>query len=149
VSFAAITLRVASQRMFIVVRAYSVIDSVRKLLDTSSMRRAWRCCCCCCSGQCYQEKRTRCENVTSPSENTNIPFRSRHRYITTFQSACQPFHSLPVRCEHAVGLLPSSKNVCYVVEYRELCLQQLPDLQLSSRRRHRTPISHLQSTILQ
>jgi hypothetical protein len=35
VSFAAITLSVASQRVFIVV-AYFVIDSVRKLLDTPS-----------------------------------------------------------------------------------------------------------------
>jgi hypothetical protein len=35
VSFAAITLCVASQRVFIVV-IYFVIDSVRKLLDTSS-----------------------------------------------------------------------------------------------------------------
>jgi hypothetical protein len=36
VSFAAITLRVASQRVFIVVVVYFVIDSVRKLLDTPS-----------------------------------------------------------------------------------------------------------------
>jgi hypothetical protein len=36
VSFAAITLCVASQRVFIVVIAYFVIDSVRKLLDTPS-----------------------------------------------------------------------------------------------------------------
>jgi hypothetical protein len=36
VSFAAITLRVASQRVFIVVSVYFVIDSVRKLLDTAS-----------------------------------------------------------------------------------------------------------------
>jgi hypothetical protein len=35
VSFAAITLSVASQRVFIVV-VYFVIDSVRKLLDTPS-----------------------------------------------------------------------------------------------------------------
>jgi hypothetical protein len=35
-SFAAITLCVASQRVFIVVRVYLVIDSVRKLLDTPS-----------------------------------------------------------------------------------------------------------------
>jgi hypothetical protein len=35
VSFAAITLCVASQRVFIVV-VYFVIDSVRKLLDTTS-----------------------------------------------------------------------------------------------------------------
>jgi hypothetical protein len=34
VSFAAITLCVASQRVFIVVSVYFVIDSVRKLLDT-------------------------------------------------------------------------------------------------------------------
>jgi len=34
-SFAAITLRVASQRMFIVI-VYFVVDSVRKLLDTPS-----------------------------------------------------------------------------------------------------------------
>jgi hypothetical protein len=34
VSFAAITLCVASQRRFIVVSVYFVIDSVRKLLDT-------------------------------------------------------------------------------------------------------------------
>jgi hypothetical protein len=33
VSFAAITLFVASERAFIVVRAYFVTDSVRKLLD--------------------------------------------------------------------------------------------------------------------
>jgi hypothetical protein len=37
-SFAAITVCVASQRVFIVVRLYFVIDSVRKLLDTSSYR---------------------------------------------------------------------------------------------------------------
>jgi hypothetical protein len=36
VSFAAITLCVASQRMFIVVSVYFVIDSVWKLLDTPS-----------------------------------------------------------------------------------------------------------------
>jgi hypothetical protein len=36
VSFAAITLCVASQRVFIFVVVYFVIDSVRKLLDTSS-----------------------------------------------------------------------------------------------------------------
>jgi hypothetical protein len=36
VSFAAITLCVASQRLFIVVRVYFVIDSLRKLLDTPS-----------------------------------------------------------------------------------------------------------------
>jgi hypothetical protein len=40
VSSAAITLCVASQRMFIVVSVYFVIDSVRKLLDTFSYRRA-------------------------------------------------------------------------------------------------------------
>jgi hypothetical protein len=34
VSFAAITLCVASQRVFIVIVVYFVIDSVRKLLDT-------------------------------------------------------------------------------------------------------------------
>jgi hypothetical protein len=36
VSFAAITLCVASQRVFIVVSLYFFIDSVRKLLDTPS-----------------------------------------------------------------------------------------------------------------
>jgi hypothetical protein len=36
VSFAAITLCVASQRVFIVVRVYFVIDLVRRLLDTPS-----------------------------------------------------------------------------------------------------------------
>jgi hypothetical protein len=35
-SFAAITLRVASRRVFVVVSVYFVIDSVRKLLDTLS-----------------------------------------------------------------------------------------------------------------
>jgi hypothetical protein len=35
-SFAAISLYVASQRVFIVVSIYFVIDSVRKLLDTPS-----------------------------------------------------------------------------------------------------------------
>jgi hypothetical protein len=35
-SFAAITLCVASQRVFIIVVVYFVIDSVRKLLDTPS-----------------------------------------------------------------------------------------------------------------
>jgi hypothetical protein len=35
-SFATITLCVASQRVFIVVSVYFVIDSVRKLLDTPS-----------------------------------------------------------------------------------------------------------------
>jgi hypothetical protein len=34
VSFAAVTLCVASERVFIVVSVYFVIDSVRKLLDT-------------------------------------------------------------------------------------------------------------------
>jgi hypothetical protein len=34
VSFAAITICVASQRMFIVVTVYFVVDSVRRLLDT-------------------------------------------------------------------------------------------------------------------
>jgi hypothetical protein len=36
VSFAVITLCVASQRVFTVVNVYFVIDSVRKLLDTHS-----------------------------------------------------------------------------------------------------------------
>jgi hypothetical protein len=36
VSFAAITLCVASQRVFIVVVVYFVIDSVRELLETHS-----------------------------------------------------------------------------------------------------------------
>jgi hypothetical protein len=36
VSFAAVTLFVASQRVFIVVGVYFVIDSVRKLLGTPS-----------------------------------------------------------------------------------------------------------------
>jgi len=36
VSFASITLCVTSQRVFIVVSLYFVIDSVRKLLDTPS-----------------------------------------------------------------------------------------------------------------
>jgi hypothetical protein len=36
VSFAAITLCVASQRVFVVFVAYFVIDSVRKLFDTPS-----------------------------------------------------------------------------------------------------------------
>jgi hypothetical protein len=40
VSFAAITLCVASQRVFIVL--YFVIDSVRKLLDTLSYGENWR-----------------------------------------------------------------------------------------------------------
>jgi hypothetical protein len=40
VSFAAITLCVASQRVFIVINVYFVIDSIRKLLDTSSHARA-------------------------------------------------------------------------------------------------------------
>jgi hypothetical protein len=38
VSSAAITLCVVSQRAFIVVNAYFVVDSVRKLLDTLSYR---------------------------------------------------------------------------------------------------------------
>jgi hypothetical protein len=38
VGFAAITLCVASQRVFIVVSVYVVIDSVRKLLDQSDVR---------------------------------------------------------------------------------------------------------------
>jgi hypothetical protein len=36
VSFAAITLCVASQRVFIIIVVYFVIDSVRKLSDTPS-----------------------------------------------------------------------------------------------------------------
>jgi hypothetical protein len=36
VNFAAITLCVASQRMFIVIVVYFVLNSVRKLLDTPS-----------------------------------------------------------------------------------------------------------------
>jgi len=39
VSFAAVTLRVASQGVFIVVIVYFVIESVRKLLDTHSYVR--------------------------------------------------------------------------------------------------------------
>jgi hypothetical protein len=39
VNFAAITLFVASQRVFVVVSVYFVIDSVRKLLDTPSYIR--------------------------------------------------------------------------------------------------------------
>jgi hypothetical protein len=38
VSFATVTLCVASQRVFIVVSVYLVIDSVRKLLDTTSYK---------------------------------------------------------------------------------------------------------------
>jgi uncharacterized protein HemY len=40
VSFAAIALYVASQRVFIVV-VYFIIDSVRKLLDTPSYMDGW------------------------------------------------------------------------------------------------------------
>jgi hypothetical protein len=36
VNFAAVTLYIASQRVFIAAVVYFVIDSVRKLLDTSS-----------------------------------------------------------------------------------------------------------------
>jgi hypothetical protein len=39
VSFAAVTLSVASQRVFIVVIVYFVIDSVRKLLDKPSYEK--------------------------------------------------------------------------------------------------------------
>jgi hypothetical protein len=42
VSFAAITLCVASQRVFIVAVVYFGIDSVRKLLDTPSYRQTDR-----------------------------------------------------------------------------------------------------------
>jgi len=41
VTFAAITLCVASQRLFIVVSIYFVFDSVRKLLDTHSYMSAF------------------------------------------------------------------------------------------------------------
>jgi hypothetical protein len=41
VSFAATTLCVASQRVFIVVSVYFVIDSVRKLLDTPWYYELW------------------------------------------------------------------------------------------------------------
>jgi hypothetical protein len=41
VGFAAITICFASQRVFIVVRVYFVIDSVRKLLDTPSYVRVY------------------------------------------------------------------------------------------------------------
>jgi hypothetical protein len=44
VSFAAITLSVASQRRFAVTVVYFVIDSVRKLLDTPSYVRFFLCC---------------------------------------------------------------------------------------------------------
>jgi hypothetical protein len=50
VSFAAITLCVAFQRVFIVVSVYFLIDSVRKLLDTPSFVNVydnppwWPCC---------------------------------------------------------------------------------------------------------
>jgi uncharacterized protein HemY len=43
VSFAAITVRVASQRVFIAVVVYFVIDSVRKLLDTPSYIQHFGC----------------------------------------------------------------------------------------------------------
>jgi len=36
VSFTAITLRVASERVFVVINVYFVIDSVRKILETQS-----------------------------------------------------------------------------------------------------------------
>jgi hypothetical protein len=42
VSFAAITLSVTSQRVFIVDVVYFIIDSVRKLLDTPSYMRLFR-----------------------------------------------------------------------------------------------------------
>jgi hypothetical protein len=44
VSFDAITLCVASQRVFVVVSVYFVIDSVRKLLDTPSYLKIDHCC---------------------------------------------------------------------------------------------------------
>jgi len=44
VSFATITLCVASQRLLIVVSVYFVIDSVRKLLDTPSYTELRRYC---------------------------------------------------------------------------------------------------------
>jgi hypothetical protein len=59
VSFAAITLCVAFQRVFIVVSVYFVIDSVRKLLDTLSYRFvcllvcSFVCVCVCVCVDCY------------------------------------------------------------------------------------------------
>jgi hypothetical protein len=47
VSFAAITLSVASKRVFIVVSVYFVMDSVRKLLDTPSCIYLYICMCVC------------------------------------------------------------------------------------------------------
>jgi hypothetical protein len=45
VSFAAITVCVASQRVFIVLSIYFVIDSVRKLVDTPSYIIIFNLCC--------------------------------------------------------------------------------------------------------
>jgi hypothetical protein len=45
VSFTAVTLYVACQRVFIVVVVYFVIDSVRKLFDTPSRARVCVCVC--------------------------------------------------------------------------------------------------------
>jgi hypothetical protein len=49
VSFAAITLCIASQRVFIFVSVYFVMDSVRKLLDTPSYY-------CNCGKSCFANK---------------------------------------------------------------------------------------------
>jgi hypothetical protein len=47
VSFAVITLCVASEKVFILVSLYFVIDSVRKLLDTPSCVYVCVCVCVC------------------------------------------------------------------------------------------------------
>jgi hypothetical protein len=52
VSFASITLCVASQRVFVVAVVYFVIDSVRKLLDTPS------CVCVYQTGKCDSQLET-------------------------------------------------------------------------------------------
>jgi hypothetical protein len=61
VSFAAITLCVAPERVFIVVSVHSFIDSVRKLLDTPFL-----CVCVCvCVCQCINTHTLHTEDINS------------------------------------------------------------------------------------
>jgi hypothetical protein len=85
VSFAAITLCVASQRVIRKVSVYFVKDSVRKLLDTPSRARARACVCVCVcvkelKVQSFEKKLAQCKQKWLNDVNRMIDIRYPKQY---------------------------------------------------------------------
>jgi hypothetical protein len=94
VSFAAITLCVASQRVFIVVSVYFVIDSVRKLLDTPS----------------YASLPSRIKSPANPKQRILLDNWDNH-----FEGPSQGPAGLPIQQNADILHIPSRIRICYTV----------------------------------